>query len=154
MAAYIGTVGTRILARLLHGTLNAKTLHILVCGDLRVDVVPLENLGERHSQKEEADKAFEFGYELQRQIDEIGTKLQENPSNSEALVVKQADLIQKLEESLNCKLFSRSSRGVILTDEGTLLYDHVKEAFALIYRDAEKTDTILLENDLPDAFNK
>ena len=37
--------------------------------------------------------------------------------------------IQKLEESLNCKLFSRSSRGVILTDEGYLLYDHVKEAF-------------------------
>ena len=37
--------------------------------------------------------------------------------------------IQKLEESLNCKLFSRSSRGVILTDEGTLLYDHVKDAF-------------------------
>ena len=37
--------------------------------------------------------------------------------------------IQKIEESLNCKLFSRSSRGVILTDEGNLLYDHVKEAF-------------------------
>lgn len=37
--------------------------------------------------------------------------------------------IQKLEESLNCKLFSRSSRGVMLTDEGRLLYDHVKEAF-------------------------
>ncbi|MBR4027719.1 MAG: LysR family transcriptional regulator, partial [Lachnospiraceae bacterium] len=37
--------------------------------------------------------------------------------------------IQKLEESLNCKLFSRSSRGVVLTDEGILLYDHVKEAF-------------------------
>ena len=37
--------------------------------------------------------------------------------------------IQKLEESLGCKLFSRSSRGVILTEEGTLLYDHVKEAF-------------------------
>ena len=37
--------------------------------------------------------------------------------------------IQKLEESLNCKLFSRSSRGVVLTDEGSLLYGHVKEAF-------------------------
>ena len=37
--------------------------------------------------------------------------------------------IQKLEEGLNCKLFSRSSRGVILTDEGSLLYNHVKEAF-------------------------
>ena len=31
--------------------------------------------------------------------------------------------------------------------------DHVKEAFTLIYRNAETTDTILLENDLPDAFN-
>ena len=37
--------------------------------------------------------------------------------------------IQKLEENLGCKLFSRSSRGVVLTDEGQLLYGHVKEAF-------------------------
>lgn len=37
--------------------------------------------------------------------------------------------IQKLEESLGCKLFSRSSRGVILTEEGMLLFDHVKDAF-------------------------
>lgn len=37
--------------------------------------------------------------------------------------------IQKLEESVGCKLFSRSSRGVVLTDEGKLLYEHVSEAF-------------------------
>ena len=37
--------------------------------------------------------------------------------------------IQKLEENLGCRLFSRSSRGVVLTDEGQLLYGHVKEAF-------------------------
>ncbi len=37
--------------------------------------------------------------------------------------------IQKLEDSLNCKLFCRSSRGVILTDEGKMLYEHVREAF-------------------------
>lgn len=37
--------------------------------------------------------------------------------------------IQKLEESLECKLFSRSSRGVVLTEEGNLLYTHVKTAF-------------------------
>ena len=37
--------------------------------------------------------------------------------------------IQKLEDNLGCKLFSRSSRGVILTDEGQLLYGHVKGAF-------------------------
>ena len=36
--------------------------------------------------------------------------------------------IQKLEDGLECKLFSRSSRGVVLTDEGRLLYDHVSEA--------------------------
>ena len=37
--------------------------------------------------------------------------------------------IQKLEESMNCELFRRSSRGVMLTEEGELLYSHVKVAF-------------------------
>ena len=46
--------------------------------------------------------------------------------------------IQKLEESLNCKLFSRSSRGVILTEEGSLLYDHVREAFETLGAGEEK----------------
>lgn len=46
--------------------------------------------------------------------------------------------IQKLEESLNCKLFSRSSRGVILTDEGNLLYGHVKEAFETLNMGEDK----------------
>lgn len=40
--------------------------------------------------------------------------------------------IQKLEENLHCKLFSRSSRGVVLTDAGMLLYGHVKDAFEII----------------------
>ena len=30
----------------------------------------------------------------------------------------------------------------------------VKEAFGLVYQKAAYTDTILLENDLPDAFNQ
>ena len=37
--------------------------------------------------------------------------------------------IQKLEESLGCRLFSRSSRGVLMTDEGKLLFAHVQKAF-------------------------
>ena len=37
--------------------------------------------------------------------------------------------IQKLEESMYCELFRRSSRGVSLTEEGELLYSHVKVAF-------------------------
>lgn len=37
--------------------------------------------------------------------------------------------IQKLEESLGCELFRRSSRGVLLTEEGELLFTHDSSAF-------------------------
>ena len=46
--------------------------------------------------------------------------------------------IQKLEESVGSKLFSRSSRGVVLTDEGKLLYEHVSEAFETLTMGEEK----------------
>lgn len=46
--------------------------------------------------------------------------------------------IQKLEESVGCKLFSRSSRGVVLTNEGKLLYDHVSSAFETLTLGEEK----------------
>lgn len=46
--------------------------------------------------------------------------------------------IQKLEESVGCRLFSRSSRGVVLTDEGKLLYDHVSSAFETLTLGEEK----------------
>ncbi len=46
--------------------------------------------------------------------------------------------IQKLEENLGCRLFSRSSRGVQLTDEGELLYGHVREAFDTLSTGEEK----------------
>lgn len=46
--------------------------------------------------------------------------------------------IQKLEESVGCKLFSRSSRGVVLNDEGKLLYEHVSEAFETLTMGEEK----------------
>ena len=46
--------------------------------------------------------------------------------------------IQKLEESVGCKLFSRSSRGVVLTDEGKLLYEHVSEACETLTMGEEK----------------
>lgn len=46
--------------------------------------------------------------------------------------------IQKLEENVGCKLFSRSSRGVVLTEEGRLLYSHVCEAFETLTLGEEK----------------
>lgn len=36
--------------------------------------------------------------------------------------------VKKLESSLGCQLFLRSSRGVTLTEEGSLLFEHVKTA--------------------------
>lgn len=42
--------------------------------------------------------------------------------------------ISKLEESLNTRLFSRNSRGVTLTEEGKMLYSHVRSAFDSISR--------------------
>lgn len=46
--------------------------------------------------------------------------------------------IQKLEESLGCKLFFRSSRGITLTEEGKLMYSYVKHAFETLSLGEEK----------------
>ena len=49
--------------------------------------------------KEEADKAFAWGYELQEQIDSIGTQMQEHPEQSQRLAEEQDELLSKLENS-------------------------------------------------------
>lgn len=46
--------------------------------------------------------------------------------------------IQKLEDSLGCRLFLRNSRGVILTEEGRVLYTHVKSAIDTLSIGEEK----------------
>ena len=45
--------------------------------------------------------------------------------------------ISTLEEHMQVTLFIRSSRGVKLTEEGRILYDHTKEAFELLDRGEE-----------------
>ncbi|MCI8454708.1 MAG: LysR family transcriptional regulator [Lachnospiraceae bacterium] len=42
--------------------------------------------------------------------------------------------ISRLEDNLNTRLFTRSSRGVLLTREGTILFEHVRTAFDSIGR--------------------
>lgn len=51
--------------------------------------------------------------------------------------------IHKLEESLGCRLFSRSSKGVQLTEEGALFYEHVKSAFETLTVGEEKLKQFL-----------
>ena len=92
--------GKSTLIKVLAGLIQPDSGDRAVQKDCRITYLPQSGLTHNGcTLKEEADKAFEYGYELQRQIDEIGTQLQQNPSNTDALVVKQADLIQKLEES-------------------------------------------------------
>ena len=40
--------------------------------------------------------------------------------------------VSKLEENLGTRLFSRNSRGVLLTREGEILYQHISTAFEAI----------------------
>jgi len=46
--------------------------------------------------------------------------------------------ISKLESSLECTLFTRNSRGVVLTNEGELLFEQIKTAFEAIEAGEEK----------------
>lgn len=59
---------------------------------------------------------------------------------ADALFISQpavSKAIRKLEQSMGTVLFIRSSRGVTLTDDGDLLYSHVKSAFQTL-ENAEK----------------
>ena len=56
---------------------------------------------------------------------------------SKALMISQPAIsksISKLEEELGVRLFSRNSRGVMLTSEGEILFEHVTDAFGFIER--------------------
>ena len=68
--------------------------------DTRVAYLPQSGLTHHGcSLREEADRAFSFGYELQKQIDALGEQLAKNEGNTDSLLVRQAELIARLEES-------------------------------------------------------
>ena len=46
--------------------------------------------------------------------------------------------INRLESNLECKLFTRNSRGVVLTNEGEILFEQIKEAVEAIKEGEEK----------------
>lgn len=68
--------------------------------DTRIAYLPQSGLTHHGcTLKEEADRAFAFGYELQKQIDEMGEQAAKNLDSAENLLIKQAELIARLEES-------------------------------------------------------
>ncbi len=92
--------GKSTLIKVLAGITKPDSGNRAVQKETRVVYLPQSGLTHHGcSLKEEADKAFEFGYEMQRQIDFIGEQLQKGEGNTDSLVLQQAELIQKLEDS-------------------------------------------------------
>ncbi|MCQ2592291.1 MAG: ATP-binding cassette domain-containing protein [Treponema sp.] len=92
--------GKSTLIKVLAGLVKPDSGSRAVQKDSRIAYLPQSGLTHHGTTLiEEADKAFEFGYEMQRQIDEIGDMLKNNPENTNALVERQSELIQKLEDS-------------------------------------------------------
>lgn len=92
--------GKSTLIKVLAGITKPDSGNRAVQKETRVVYLPQSGLTHHGcSLKEEADKAFEFGYEMQCQIDLIGELLQKGEGNTDSLVLQQAELIQKLEDS-------------------------------------------------------
>jgi len=92
--------GKSTLIKVLAGLTPPDSGNRAVQKDSRIAYLPQSGLTHHGcTLREEADKAFDFGYELQRQIDEIGEQLESGQGNTDALLIQQAELIQKLEES-------------------------------------------------------
>ena len=92
--------GKSTLIKVMAGLVQPDSGTRAVQKDCRIAYLPQSGLTHHGcSLREEADKAFLFGYELQNQIDKIGEDLQNNPSNMQYLLERQSTLIQALEES-------------------------------------------------------
>ena len=92
--------GKSTLIKVLAGLVPPDSGSRAVQKECRIAYLPQSGLTHHGSTlREEADKAFEFGYELQRRIDEIGGQLERGEGNTDSLVSQQAELIQKLEDS-------------------------------------------------------
>lgn len=92
--------GKSTLIKVLAGLVPPDSGSRAVQKDCRIAYLPQSGLTHHGcTLREEADKAFEFGYEMQRRIDEIGSQLEAGQGNVDALVVQQAELIQALDDS-------------------------------------------------------
>lgn len=80
--------------------------------------------------KKQNEANYEFGYSMKDHVDIV------------ILVGK--NQTKPIKEGLDDSGFN---------SENIYIVDTVKEAFGLVYQMADKNDTILLENDLPDAYN-
>ena len=92
--------GKSTLIKIMAGLIEPDSGERIAQKDSRIAYLPQSGLVHSGcSLKEEADKAFQWGYDIQKKADEIGELLKSNPSNSEKLAVEHSELIARLEES-------------------------------------------------------
>ena len=92
--------GKSTLIKVLAGLIKPDDGERAIQKDCRIAYLPQSGLTHQGcTLMQEADKAFDYGYELQKKIDDLGEQLQHNPPNMETLAQQQADLIQKLDDS-------------------------------------------------------
>lgn len=93
--------GKSTLIKILAGLTEPDSGERICQKDTRIAYLPQSGLTHHGSTLlEEADKAFEFGYEIQREAEQIGEQLKSNPDNTDYLVARHAELLAKLEDSL------------------------------------------------------
>ena len=92
--------GKSTFIKILAGLIKPDSGNRAVQKDSRIAYLPQNGLMHTGcTLKEEADKAFGFGYEMQHRIDKIGEELAKGNGNTDALVMQQSELIQTLEDS-------------------------------------------------------
>ena len=92
--------GKSTLIKIMAGLIEPDSGERIAQKDSRIAYLPQSGLVHSGcSLKEEADKAFQWGYDIQKKADEIGELLKSNPSNSDKLAVEHSELIGRLEES-------------------------------------------------------
>ncbi|MFA6937131.1 MAG: ABC-F family ATP-binding cassette domain-containing protein [Treponema sp.] len=92
--------GKSTLIKIMAGLIQPDSGKRIAEKDARVSYLPQSGLVHHGcTLKEESDKAFEWGYEIQKQIDSLGDELKTDSENAEKLAVRQSELIQKLDDS-------------------------------------------------------
>ena len=92
--------GKSTLIKVLAGLVKPDSGNRAVQKDCRIVYLPQSGLTHHgNTLMQEADRAFEFGYRIQEEIDGIGSRLENSPANMESLLVRQSELIAELDES-------------------------------------------------------
>ncbi|AEE15995.1 ABC-F family ATP-binding cassette domain-containing protein [Treponema brennaborense] len=92
--------GKSTLMKIMAGLILPDSGERIAQKDARVAYLPQSGIVHSGcSLREEADRAFEYGYALQRELEAVGDALQANPANPAPLLERHHEISTKLEES-------------------------------------------------------